>query len=430
MTFIEKAKKIHGDKYDYSLANYINCKTKVKIICPIHGIFEQTPDKHINGKCGCKKCASESLRKARQNKDFVQKAKEEYGELYDYSLTNYVNLRTKIKIKCNKCGNVFEVYPENHLKKKSGCPTCNKKKPRIKSNLNDFIQKAKAVHGDRYDYSLVEYKNSRTKIKIICKEHGVFEQTPGNHLLGAGCPKCNGGFRFTTEEFIKQAKEVHGNRYNYSLVNYINSKTKVKIICKKHGIFEQTPASHILQKGGCPKCATEETARKQAFTTEKFIERANKVHSNKYDYSLVSYSNAHSKVKIICKEHGVFEQLAYCHLNGSGCPYCASSKGEKLIRNYLLNKSIIFEEQKTFSDLKDKNYLSYDFYVPKRNILIEFNGIQHYVWQKYLQPTYHDFLVQKHHDWLKRKYAKKNNIELVVITYEDDISETLDKYFQ
>ena len=218
-------------------------------------------------------------------------------------------------------------------------------------------------------------------------------------------------------DFIEKANLVHNNKYDYSLVNYINNKTKVKIICKKHGVFEQLPNSHTIQKCGCPKCANEETAIKQTFTSEKFIEESKKIHGNKYDYSLVDYKNARTKVKIICKKHGMFEQIAYCHQQGAGCPVCNYSKGEERIQNYLIDNNIKFEPQKKYNDLIDNSYLSYDFYIPSKNLLIEFNGMQHYEWEQYFQPTYRDFLVQKHHDWLKRKYAKDNNINLLTIPY-------------
>jgi len=113
----------------------------------------------------------------------------------------------------------------------------------------EFIEKSIKVHGDRYDYSLVEYKNAHTKVKIICKEHGVFEQTPNTHLNGSGCLECGGTKQLNTKKFIKKAKEIHGKKYDYSLVNYINAKTKIKIICTNHGEFEQTPNSHLNSCG-------------------------------------------------------------------------------------------------------------------------------------------------------------------------------------
>ena len=203
------------------------------------------------------------------------------------------------------------------------------------------------------------------------------------------------------------------------MIDYKNNKTKVKIICPIHGIFEQTPLCH-LSGNNCPQCSSLENGKNQSFTNIEFIERAKEMHGDKYDYSLVDYKNAHNKVRIICKKHGVFEQLAYRHLDGSGCPSCSNiSNGEEIINNYLVENNITFEIQKRFDGLVDKSYLTYDFYIPSKNLLIEFNGKQHYCWQKHLQPSYHDFLIQKHHDWLKRKYAQKHNINLLSIPFKE-----------
>ena len=414
--FIEKARKIHGNKYDYSKTVYDGCKNKIIIICPIHGEFLQTPDKHINDKSGCPKCAAEINRKSKNlsNEEFIERCKRMHGDKYDYSLVNYRNGREKIKIFCKECEEYFYQFAQNHMLG-SGHKKCAFKRKKLSKET--FIEEAKKTHKDKYDYSLIDYKRTNVKVKIICKIHGIFKQQPINHLRGAGCPFCSKNIKKTQEEFIEKATLVHNNKYDYSLVNYINNKTKVKIICKKHGVFEQLPNSHTIQKCGCPKCANEETAIKQTFTSEKFIEESKKIHGNKYDYSLVDYKNARTKVKIICKKHGMFEQIAYCHQQGAGCPVCNYSKGEERIQNYLIDNNIKFEPQKKYNDLIDNSYLSYDFYIPSKNLLIEFNGMQHYEWEQYFQPTYRDFLVQKHHDWLKRKYAKDNNINLLTIPY-------------
>jgi len=187
-----------------------------------------------------------------------------------------------------------------------------------------FIKKARAVHGDKYDYSLVDYKNAKIKVKIICHEHGVFEQRPGSHLSGNGCPKCSvinskEKQRYTVDQFIEKAKTVHGDRYNYKFVDYKNNHIKVMIVCPVHGIFEQIPNGH-LQGQGCSKCKGG-----IKLTTEQFIKKARAVHGDKYDYSLVEYKNAKTKIKIICPIHGIFEQTPDSHLHGAGCSKCRQS---------------------------------------------------------------------------------------------------------
>src|SRR3990167_6862326 len=154
------------------------------------------------------------------------------------------------------------------------------------SNTNKFINKANKIHNYKYDYSEVAYLNSKTKIKIICKEHGIFKQRPDSHLNGNGCKKCANIKKNNKNKFIKQAKEIHNSKYNYCNVNYINNKTKIKIICKKHGTFEQTPNNH-LHGFGCIKCAY----NAKTSNTNEFINSANKIHNYKYNYSEVNYIN-------------------------------------------------------------------------------------------------------------------------------------------
>jgi hypothetical protein len=181
--------------------------------------------------------------------EFIKEAKLIHGDRYDYSLVNYKTSKDKIKIICDKHG-VFEQTPDSHVNAKSNCQMCVNNK---KLTTEEFIIKAKLIHGDRYDYSLVEYKNDSSKIKIKCLIHGEFTVKAGNHLRGNKCSKCTNNKKLTTEEFIIKAKLIHGDKYDYSLVEYKNQNNKVKIICPKHGVFEQNPNNHI-NNNGCPKC--------------------------------------------------------------------------------------------------------------------------------------------------------------------------------
>ncbi len=235
--------------------------------------------------------------------EFIQKAKVVHGNRYDYSQTEYVNARTKITIYCLDHG-PFQQLSNTHLRN-HGCPDCGNVRRAIPLRLTTetFIENANAVHGDRYNYSQVEYVNNYTEVTIICPEHGPFEQVPSSHIRNHGCPDC-GSNKLTTESFIAIAKALHGDRYDYSSVNYVKSNTNVAIICLEHGHFEQTPNSHISSKAGCPDCG----GRKQ-LTTEIFIEKAKVIHRDLYDYSQVRYVNNVTKVTIICPDHGPFEQV-------------------------------------------------------------------------------------------------------------------------
>ena len=256
--FIEKAIQIHGDKYDYSKVEYINDKTPVCIICPEHGEFWQKPCVHLTGG-GCLKCFRQRISKKYicSTQEFIEKAKKVHGDKYDYSKVEYKGANEKVCIICPKHGEFWQT-PSKHTNGKHGCPKCCKNGVRL--TTQEFIEKAKKVHGDKYDYSKVEYVNSRTKICVICHkkqengiEHGEFWITPNNLLRLHGCPKCEGGLPLTTEIFLENVKKVHGNRYNYSKVEYKNYRTKLSIICPEHGEFYQV-ASYHLQGNGCPKC--------------------------------------------------------------------------------------------------------------------------------------------------------------------------------
>lgn len=243
--FIKKARDIHGDKYCYSLVEYKNYDKKIKIICPEHGIIEQTPRCHFNGECF--KCSKEKL--LSNTEEFIKKANKIHNNIYNYSLVNYRDSRHKVKIICDLHGE-FEQTAQNHLNGQN-CPLCS---GTIKSSTKEFIEKSKNIHGDKYDYSLSDYINRSTPIKIICKIHGEFEQLPFLHLKGCSCYKCYAKSKCeSTEEFILRAIEIHGDKYDYSLVRYENVTKKIQIICKKHGIFEQSASSH-LRGFGCQIC--------------------------------------------------------------------------------------------------------------------------------------------------------------------------------
>jgi len=188
-----------------------------------------------------------------------------------------------------------------------------------KKNKDDIILEFKGIHGDKYDYSKVNYVHSKTKVIINCKKHGDFQQTPNHHKQGGGCPKCSGTMKLTQEQIIRQFKEKHGeNTYDYSKVVYVNSMTKVIIGCPEHGDFEQRPSKH---KGGqcCKKCGNKISWDKRRKTSEDFIKEAQEKHGDKYDYSKVVYKTSHTKVIIGCPKHGDFVQPPISDIQGFGC---------------------------------------------------------------------------------------------------------------
>lgn len=228
--------------------------------------------------------------------------------------------------------------------------------------------------------------------------------------------------KLTTEEFIERAKLVHGDKYDYSLTEYKSAHDTINAICEKHGEFYQKAYSHLSGKG-CDKCGGT-----QKYTNETFIAKSKEKHGNKYDYSLVNYTLAHNRVKIICPEHGEFNQLPYTHIQGFGCYQCADSKGEREIKNFLIKQNIVFESQKTFDGCKDKRLLKFDFYLPSLNLCIEYDGEQHFYPIKRFGGK-NAFRETKKRDKIKTEYCFNNNIQLIRISYKENINQILNNYF-
>lgn len=284
----------------------------------------------------------------------------------------------------------------------------------------EFIEKAKTIHGDKYDYSLVDYKTNKIKVKILCPVHGEFEQRPNAHLQGCMCHDCNGNKKINTEKFIEISKNIYNNKYDYSLVEYKTDKIKVKIICPIHGIFEQSPNVHYNH--GCYDCSNDD----RKFTTDEFINKSKKLHGDKYDYSLVNYEDIKTKVKIICPIHGIFEQTPLSNLKGHGCAMCNDSKGEIKVKNFLEKYKLKFERQKTFDNCKNQKLLPFDFYVSEYNACIEFDGKQHFVSIDYWGGE-KSFELLKKRDEIKNLFCKNNNIKLIRIRYDENITKILEK---
>ena len=207
----------------------------------------------------------------------------------------------------------------------------------------DFIWRAIQKHGYEYDYRMVDYKNNKTNVKLICNKHGIFEIRPDNYIHGAKCFKCYGKEKKTLEQFIKEAQVIHMTedgtpKYDYSKVKYKRNSDKVCIICPIHGEFWQTPHSHLMGKG-CKKCATEQNVITKKMDENEFIKRCIIKHNNFYNYSKVKYNGTNNLITIICPIHGEFQQLAGIHLHGSECPYCHGLY--KTTESYIKEASLI-----------------------------------------------------------------------------------------
>ena len=414
--FIEEAKSKHGDKYNYSHVIYAGKDNKVIITCKKHGNFEQCANSHLQG-YGCKKCACEesSLLQRNNINEFVKKGREKHGDKYDYTKVNYVNTKTKVIIICKEHGEFLQT-PGDHYA--SGCKKCGDilRAENRRYTKEEIIKMSIDVHGDTYNYSKIEYAD-RTIQNIECREHGLFSQLKHIHVnLKGGCKKCGDILRgenrkYTKEEIIQLAIDVHGDTYNYSKLEYNGIHNNVTILCKVHGEFLQTPSNHI-RGSGCLKCGTERTSEKLKYTKETIIEKAKEVHGDKYDYSKSEYTNVDTKITIVCKTHGEFQQSPYCHINNkNGCPMC-KNKTEGIFYKKMQMSYPFITHQFAPDWIKPKRF---DFCIQEHKIIIELDGQQHFKQVSNWSTPEEQF----DNDKYKEKIANDNGYSTVRILQED-----------
>ena len=439
--FIESCKKVHGDKYDYSKTIYKNKREKVIITCPIHGDFEQIANNHKRGE-GCSICGNEYAKTHRKYNygGFKSLSKQRFNDEYEFPniKEEYENSHSKITIKHKVCGRIFKKIAGDHLTSKNGgCPcfrTIEIKKEKIKIDKNIVSKIEKSLKFDimfkeinekinnQFSYDKSEYVNNSTPITFHCNKcNRNFKRKPtvfinSNHNC-AYCSTEKRNIRYTTEEWITKAKEIHGDKYDYSKVEYNKTDDKVCVICHKkdefgeeHGEFWVTPHSHTgLLKTGCPKCSNKYSDK------ERFIKLANKKYNNYYDYSKVEYVNATTDVIIICPKHGEFKTTPNRHLNNSTCPLCNESSLEHTIRLLLEENNIRYEFQKTFEWLKYESHMFLDFYLTDYSIAIECQGEQHFKPIDFFGGE-DELKIIKERDRIKRQLCEENNIKLLYYT--------------
>jgi hypothetical protein len=343
---VKRARKIHGDRYDYSKTHYRNSETKVIITCQSHGDFLMTMGNHTHKTRpqNCPKC----MKVHRFDTDeWINHSKSKFGNKFDYSKTVYVNARTKLVIKCDIHGDLL-VDPTNHMISPTGCERCSSQQTGLsqRRTQGSLIAQFISQHGDRYDYSKVDYKGDKNNILIICKEHGEFWQRAIAHANGRNCNKCMNeqvglNSRLTRDEFIERSNQVHEGKYDYSKVEYLTIEDYVTIICPIHGGFRQKANNHCNQGNGCWECGQETSGLNRRISDEQWITRFREKHGVRYDYSKFKSNGAENKSDLICKEHGVFLQSPIVHSKGVGCPKCGRDKAafsRRLTEEELLQK--------------------------------------------------------------------------------------------
>lgn len=389
--FIIRSNKIHNNKYNYSKSVFRNVRTKVIIICPEHGEFEQNPKNHYTGQ-GCPKC-------------YTTLYKDDLNFL-NYDKYIYLNLDMKriksnyqLKFKDKETGYIYYQSCKHHK---------DKNKP-IKIDTQFLINEMNKVWNYKYEYlTNMEFHYITDKIQIKDKvSKDIFEYEIYRHLIEKMEPN-----ELTLNRFKIKSNEIHDNKYDYSKVNFSMNKDKVIIICPDHGEFIQCVSNHVNLGQGCPECSCIN------WNTDRLKYEFIKLRGNEYDYSNVVFENIDKKVEIICKKHGKFKQRIYKHLNFQGCPKCSVSSGESKIMKYLNDLNIYFEVEKIFNECKDINPLRFDFYLPEMNLCIEYDGKQHFELCDFFMNEV-EFENLKRRDLIKNIYCKENSIDLLRIKYTD-----------
>ena len=352
------------------------------------------------------------------NQEIINKFIKIHKNRYDYSKVNYQSDSKKVAIRCRTHGDFYQI-PNAH-KRGQGCPLCadEKTSERCRSNTKEFIEKAKKIHGDKYGYKLVKYTTASKKVKIFCNSHEKYFNIVANkHISGRGCPLCgrkNMGESLTksTKQFIIDAKEVHGNTYDYSKSSYSRAHEKVTIICDKHGEFLQTASGHTYGKG-CNKCGITTRIKNSIMEKEEFIARCKIAHNGIYDYRDTVYLGIKEKVSVNCKKHGVFTLSADSHVRGTGCKKCSNcgtSRAEQELALFVSgHMEIETSNRSLIKNEKTKRPFELDIIIPSKMIAIEYNGT-YWHREKFVGKGYHENKV---------KLCKEEGYDLFFV-WEDD----------
>lgn len=368
---------------------------------------------------------------------YKQKAKKVWGDKYEYSTYRRSPTTGKIEVgiichekdKYGREHGLFWKQTSKHICAKQGCPKCE---GRFRMNTDYLIETSKLCHTSEFDnlsYEKTVFHKYDEPVIVTCHnlnedgtEHGDFPITPGHLLGGQGCPICRylksaKSKRRTLQAVIDIANQVHGSKYDYSLIKeYKNDKISYPIICPKHGVFKQTFNNHIHWEQGCPKCARERTVAAHKMSMDTFLDKANKRHNGKYTYDKVDleHRNEEGKICITCPKHGDFWQTPQNHLFGQGCPICRQSRMEAEIAVLLTENHINYIQQHTFDWLKRRRNLHLDFYLPDYQIAIECQGIQHFENEHFGGHDNNDVLTDiQALDCLKKHLCEEHGIQII-----------------
>jgi hypothetical protein len=436
---IELCKLVHNNKYSYDKVIYVNFNTKVIITCPIHGDFEQNLYDHSVGR-GCNICRSEKMKicNLKGREDFIKKSNITHKNKYTYDkVPNNFGVRQKVIITCPIHGD-FNQTADSH-KRGRGCPYCkgksgqdlNKSNQLKKDRINHFIKKYQFEH-----VRLIESYSKGTMVnKFYCDIHGEFSKNSSQVSKGQICGECLKlkNRKVSVANELNKMLKRHNNKFEY--INYIDLVDEITVKCIEHNhTFKILKSSHVQNKyGGCGYCISQYKDFRMK-EQDEVIKNFRNVHEDRYRYDNVDYRGRSIKVSITCLKHGDFMQTPSSHLNGSGCPNCKSSSGEKMIQGILKKMGISYVTEKRFfgcsSELGNK-LLPFDIYVPEFHTCIEFDGYHHFfpieAW-----GGENSLIKVQNRDRYKNEYCEKNEIDLIRIPYtmsKLDIVDLLNKKF-
>ena len=404
--FISRVVDVWGDRWDLSKAEYTIAKNRVTLICKEHGSFQMLPARLFRGVVGCTQCNG----RVTDTETFLAKAKEVWGDRWDYAKTEYTGAHDKVVLTCKEHGD-FQQLPSTCLRGSVGCSPCYSRA--ISSSTQEFITRAREKWGDRWDYSQVDYRGANSTVVIVCKEHGAFMHRAISHLIGyVGCKKCRSlakqGPRYTNSQFLSKAREVWGDRWDYSQTEYEGMANRITVSCREHGPFEQLPGEHLHGSLGCLMCRGVDSA--------SLLEKASAVWGDRWDYSKTLFGQGSGAKKVfICKEHGEFIQIWGDHLRGQvGCSKCSNNGTSKAETELFAYVSALAPsaQQRAIGVLPNRREL--DIYVPELSLAIEYNGLY---WHNEKQKG-------KNYHAEKTRLCKEQGLRLVHVWEDDWVNKT------
>lgn len=407
------------------IGTYVNANTKIEHKCLIHNVCWMTTPSRVLQKQGCEKCHFEkiSTSKTHTHEEYVEQLKIANPDIIP--IGQFINSKTKSLHYCKRHNVSWDVLPTNVLSG-HGCPECCKEKITIK-NSKPFEQYKEELHNKFPEIECIgEYINSTTPVLHRCKKCGYEWMTkPIFVLRNVGCKKCNGHLRRDTQEYVDELKRI--NPQIELIGEFVNMSTHAIHRCKIHDHYWNVVPSSILNGTGCPLCGREKLSLAQRKTPEEYEEELKR--ANPTIICIDKYVDANTKIKVKCLTCNLaWDVNPFNIIKGHGCPMCNKSLGENAIRGWLIEHNIDFIPQKRFKDCKDKRSLPFDFYIPSKNTAIEYDGEQHSRAVDWFGGKKGLEYITKH-DNIKTKYCIDNNINLLRITYADDIELKLNNFF-